>query len=165
MSVWSVQSNSQFSLQRSCLTDKMKLVTCEIAWHNKEPVYSLDFQHSSDGRIHRLATAGVDTAVRVRGQGKLRLQQFLMCVHAFVVGRNGVAHNVIVKGPILCPRFSNNSICLIALGKKWEKSTLCWFCLPHFSEGVRWNRVLEITSLWCNKGPWDLSYAPFFQHF
>lgn len=43
----------------------MKVVTCEIAWHNREPVYSLDFQHSSDGRIHRLATAGVDTTVRV----------------------------------------------------------------------------------------------------
>lgn len=45
----------------------MKVVTCEIAWHNKEPVYSLDFQHSCDGRIHRLATAGVDTTVRVSG--------------------------------------------------------------------------------------------------
>nr|XP_020443757.1 chromatin assembly factor 1 subunit B [Monopterus albus] len=43
----------------------MKVVTCEIAWHNKEPVYSLDFQHSSDGHIHRLATAGVDTTVRL----------------------------------------------------------------------------------------------------
>ncbi|KAM9347004.1 chromatin assembly factor 1 subunit B [Symphorus nematophorus] len=43
----------------------MKVVTCEIAWHNKEPIYSLDFQHSSDGRIHRLATAGVDTTVRL----------------------------------------------------------------------------------------------------
>ncbi|XP_040913284.1 chromatin assembly factor 1 subunit B [Toxotes jaculatrix] len=43
----------------------MKVVTCEIAWHNKEPVYSLDFQHSSDGRVHRLATAGVDTTVRL----------------------------------------------------------------------------------------------------
>uniref|UniRef100_A0A3P8VS62 Chromatin assembly factor 1, subunit B n=1 Tax=Cynoglossus semilaevis TaxID=244447 RepID=A0A3P8VS62_CYNSE len=43
----------------------MKVVTCEIAWHNKEPVYSLDFQHSSDGRYHRLATAGVDTTVRL----------------------------------------------------------------------------------------------------
>ncbi|XP_041662430.1 chromatin assembly factor 1 subunit B [Cheilinus undulatus] len=43
----------------------MKVVTCEIAWHNKEPVYSLDFQHSTDGRIHRLATAGVDTTVRL----------------------------------------------------------------------------------------------------
>lgn len=46
---------------------EMKVVTCEIAWHNKEPVYSLDFQHSSDGRVHRLATAGVDTTVRVSG--------------------------------------------------------------------------------------------------
>ncbi|XP_041856767.1 chromatin assembly factor 1 subunit B [Melanotaenia boesemani] len=43
----------------------MKVVTCEIAWHNKEPVYSLDFQHSTDGRFHRLATAGVDTTVRL----------------------------------------------------------------------------------------------------
>lgn len=42
----------------------MKVVTCEIAWHNREPVYSLDFQHSSDG-THRLATAGVDTTVRL----------------------------------------------------------------------------------------------------
>lgn len=43
----------------------MKVVTCEIAWHNKEPVYSLDFQSSCDGRFHRLATAGVDTTVRL----------------------------------------------------------------------------------------------------
>ncbi|XP_012735422.2 chromatin assembly factor 1 subunit B [Fundulus heteroclitus] len=43
----------------------MKVVTCEIAWHNKEPVYSLDFQPSQEGHIHRLATAGVDTTVRL----------------------------------------------------------------------------------------------------
>uniref|UniRef100_UPI00398EB0D5 chromatin assembly factor 1 subunit B n=1 Tax=Pristiophorus japonicus TaxID=55135 RepID=UPI00398EB0D5 len=43
----------------------MKFVTCEIAWHNKEPVYSVDFQHGPDGRIDRLASAGVDTAVRI----------------------------------------------------------------------------------------------------
>ncbi|XP_038202295.1 chromatin assembly factor 1 subunit B [Arvicola amphibius] len=43
----------------------MKVITCEIAWHNKEPVYSLDFQHAAACRIHRLASAGVDTAVRV----------------------------------------------------------------------------------------------------
>lgn len=43
----------------------MKVVTCEIAWHNKEPVYSLDFQHNTEGRFHRLATAGVDTTVRL----------------------------------------------------------------------------------------------------
>ncbi|KAH0514905.1 Chromatin assembly factor 1 subunit B [Microtus ochrogaster] len=46
----------------------MKVITCEIAWHNKEPVYSLDFQHVAACRIHRLASAGVDTAVRVNGQ-------------------------------------------------------------------------------------------------
>ncbi|XP_016418429.1 chromatin assembly factor 1 subunit B-like isoform X2 [Sinocyclocheilus rhinocerous] len=43
----------------------MKVVTCEIAWHNKEPVYSLDFQQSGEGKIERLATAGVDTTVRM----------------------------------------------------------------------------------------------------
>lgn len=43
----------------------MKVITCEIAWHNKEPVYSLDFQPSAPGRTHRLASAGVDTTVRV----------------------------------------------------------------------------------------------------
>ncbi|XP_067897249.1 chromatin assembly factor 1 subunit B [Heterodontus francisci] len=43
----------------------MKFVTCEIAWHNKEPVYSVDFQHGPDGRIDRLASAGVDSAVRI----------------------------------------------------------------------------------------------------
>ncbi|ETE65853.1 Chromatin assembly factor 1 subunit B, partial [Ophiophagus hannah] len=43
----------------------MKVITCEIAWHNKEPVYSLDFQHGTDGKINRLASAGVDTTVRV----------------------------------------------------------------------------------------------------
>ncbi|XP_021111944.1 chromatin assembly factor 1 subunit B isoform X2 [Heterocephalus glaber] len=43
----------------------MKVITCEIAWHNKEPVYSLDFQYSMAGKVHRLASAGVDTAVRI----------------------------------------------------------------------------------------------------
>ncbi|XP_023574492.1 chromatin assembly factor 1 subunit B isoform X2 [Octodon degus] len=43
----------------------MKVITCEIAWHNKEPVYSLDFQYATAGKIHRLASAGVDTAVRI----------------------------------------------------------------------------------------------------
>ncbi|XP_059822210.1 chromatin assembly factor 1 subunit B [Hypanus sabinus] len=43
----------------------MKFVTCEIAWHNKEPVYSVDFQHGLHGRVDRLASAGVDTAVRI----------------------------------------------------------------------------------------------------
>lgn len=50
----------------------MKVITCEIAWHNKEPVYSLDFQPGAAGRIHRLASAGVDTAVRVNGAGAQR---------------------------------------------------------------------------------------------
>ncbi|KAJ8389732.1 hypothetical protein AAFF_G00114380 [Aldrovandia affinis] len=43
----------------------MKVVTCEIAWHNREPVYSMDFQQHCEGKIHRLATAGVDSTVRM----------------------------------------------------------------------------------------------------
>uniref|UniRef100_W5MIS4 Chromatin assembly factor 1 subunit B n=1 Tax=Lepisosteus oculatus TaxID=7918 RepID=W5MIS4_LEPOC len=43
----------------------MKVITCEIAWHNKEPVYSIDFQHGGDRKVNRLATAGVDTTVRM----------------------------------------------------------------------------------------------------
>ncbi|XP_036397110.1 chromatin assembly factor 1 subunit B [Megalops cyprinoides] len=43
----------------------MKVITCEIAWHNKEPVYSMDFQQCGEGRVNRLATAGVDSAVRI----------------------------------------------------------------------------------------------------
>lgn len=43
----------------------MKVITCEIAWHNKEPIYSLDFQHETAGTIHRLASAGVDSTVRI----------------------------------------------------------------------------------------------------
>lgn len=66
----------------------MKLVTCEIAWHNKEPVYSLDFQHSADGRIQRLATAGVDTAVRVRPTyTDNNTLQTISCVRALVFSK------------------------------------------------------------------------------
>lgn len=58
----------------------MKVITCEIAWHNKEPVYSLDFQHAAAWKSHRLASAGVDTAVRVNewaggGSGKCSVAQ------------------------------------------------------------------------------------------
>ncbi|XP_056415572.1 chromatin assembly factor 1 subunit B isoform X2 [Hyla sarda] len=42
----------------------MKVITCEISWHNREPVYSVDFQHGNN-KINRLASAGVDTAVRI----------------------------------------------------------------------------------------------------
>uniref|UniRef100_A0A2K6ECI9 Chromatin assembly factor 1 subunit B n=1 Tax=Macaca nemestrina TaxID=9545 RepID=A0A2K6ECI9_MACNE len=43
----------------------MRVITCEIAWHDKEPVYSLDFQHGTAGRTHRLVSAGVHSAVRI----------------------------------------------------------------------------------------------------
>ncbi|XP_040279046.1 chromatin assembly factor 1 subunit B [Bufo bufo] len=42
----------------------MKVITCEISWHNREPVYSVDFQHGNH-KYNRLASAGVDTAVRL----------------------------------------------------------------------------------------------------
>uniref|UniRef100_UPI00358FBF51 chromatin assembly factor 1 subunit B n=1 Tax=Myxine glutinosa TaxID=7769 RepID=UPI00358FBF51 len=47
----------------------MKVVTSEIFWHDKGPVYSLDFQHglcrTKEPGSGRLATGGVDAAVRV----------------------------------------------------------------------------------------------------
>uniref|UniRef100_A0A8C3XZE3 CAF1B/HIR1 beta-propeller domain-containing protein n=1 Tax=Catharus ustulatus TaxID=91951 RepID=A0A8C3XZE3_CATUS len=55
----------------------MKVITCEIVWHNKEPVYSLDFQHGAEGRINRLASAGVDTAVRV-SLGKAQMEKAIV---------------------------------------------------------------------------------------
>ncbi|XP_044143715.1 chromatin assembly factor 1 subunit B [Bufo gargarizans] len=42
----------------------MKVITCEISWHNREPVYSVDFQHGNH-KYNRMASAGVDTAVRL----------------------------------------------------------------------------------------------------
>jgi len=39
----------------------MEVTTPEIAWHALEPIYSLDFHHSSS----RLATAGGDKDVKI----------------------------------------------------------------------------------------------------
>ncbi|GAB1597834.1 chromatin assembly factor 1 subunit B-like, partial [Argonauta hians] len=43
---------------------KMKVVTPEISWHERDPVYSVDFQPGNHN-IRRLATAGVDKFVRI----------------------------------------------------------------------------------------------------
>ncbi|KAI0209118.1 Chromatin assembly factor 1 subunit B [Lamellibrachia satsuma] len=43
---------------------KMKTVTPEISWHERDPVYSVDFQHQV-GPIQRLATCGTDRCVRL----------------------------------------------------------------------------------------------------
>ena len=42
----------------------MKLVTPEISWHGRDPIYSVDFQYK-DGEITRLATCGTDSNVIV----------------------------------------------------------------------------------------------------
>ncbi|XP_014782646.1 chromatin assembly factor 1 subunit B [Octopus bimaculoides] len=42
----------------------MKVVTPEISWHERDPVYSVDFQPGNHA-IQRLATAGVDKFVRI----------------------------------------------------------------------------------------------------
>lgn len=69
----------------------MKVITCEIAWHNKEPVYSLDFQRNPEARIDRLATAGVDTTVRIwrvdKGPDGKAIVEFLsnLCRHTKAV--------------------------------------------------------------------------------
>ncbi|KAK2188752.1 hypothetical protein NP493_123g03032 [Ridgeia piscesae] len=42
----------------------MKTVTPEISWHERDPIYSVDFQHQS-GSVQRLATCGTDRCVRL----------------------------------------------------------------------------------------------------
>ena len=47
--------------------ETMKVVTPEIAWHEREPIYSVDLQPlSGSGNLQRLASCGVDRVVRVR---------------------------------------------------------------------------------------------------
>ena len=43
----------------------MKVTTPEISWHERDPVYSADFQPGTHA-IQRIATAGVDKYTRVR---------------------------------------------------------------------------------------------------
>jgi hypothetical protein len=47
---------------------KMKVKTVLIAWHGREPVYSIDF-HSSG----RIATGGADNCVNVRSRKTITL--------------------------------------------------------------------------------------------
>ena len=42
----------------------MKFTTPEIAWHGRDPIYSVDFQYIK-GSIQRLATCGTDRHIRV----------------------------------------------------------------------------------------------------
>ena len=42
----------------------MKLCTPEIVWHDKDPIYSVDFHHES-GSEWRLASGGTDKHVKV----------------------------------------------------------------------------------------------------
>lgn len=42
----------------------MKFVTPEISWHDRDPVYSVDFQYL-EGNIRRLASCGTDRQIRV----------------------------------------------------------------------------------------------------
>jgi hypothetical protein len=51
---------------------KMKVKTVLIAWHGREPVYSIDF-HSSG----RIATGGADNCVNVRSR-----ETIISCNHA-----------------------------------------------------------------------------------
>lgn len=41
----------------------MKLCTPEIVWHDKDPIYSVDFHHES-GSEWRLASGGTDKHVK-----------------------------------------------------------------------------------------------------
>lgn len=39
----------------------MRVETLQIAWHDREPIFSVDFHHASD----RLATGGADKTIKV----------------------------------------------------------------------------------------------------
>ncbi len=56
--------NTTFNSSFHYLFPAMKVVTPEISWHGRDPVYSVDFQFL-DGDIRRLATCGTDRHVRV----------------------------------------------------------------------------------------------------
>ena len=43
----------------------MKVTIPEIAWHNRDPVFSADFS-PADGQSWRMATAGADADVKVK---------------------------------------------------------------------------------------------------
>lgn len=43
----------------------MKVTTPEISWHERDPIYSVDFQPGK-WSIQRIASGGVDKIVRVR---------------------------------------------------------------------------------------------------
>lgn len=58
-------SSTTFSLVDTVnLTGKMKVTTPEISWHERDPVYSADFQPGTRS-IQRIVTAGVDKYARV----------------------------------------------------------------------------------------------------
>ena len=47
----------------------MKVVTPEISWHGKDAIFSIDIQPLIKGHPRRLATAGLDSNVRVSQVG------------------------------------------------------------------------------------------------
>lgn len=102
----------------------MKVVTCEIAWHNKEPVYSLDFQHGCDGRVHRLATAGVDTAVRVSDS---RIYSHLMCVNEPIIYNGKSLYEDNFASWLLSGEYGFLSLLLFIITDLWgEIAFLIW---------------------------------------
>lgn len=42
----------------------MKVTTPEISWHERDPIYSVDFQ-PGNRKVKRIATTGVDKFIRV----------------------------------------------------------------------------------------------------
>lgn len=55
------------ALKQSFIAD-MKAKAFQIHWHNKQPIYSVDFHPNNS---NKLATCGGDNNVRVRGEMKI----------------------------------------------------------------------------------------------
>lgn len=58
----------------------MKVKVLQIVWHNKEPIFSLDFDASGT-----LATAGADSEIKVNASRSsiLRLDAYVGCFSCF----------------------------------------------------------------------------------
>ncbi|KAF5927501.1 hypothetical protein HPG69_016140 [Diceros bicornis minor] len=125
----------------------MKVITCEIAWHNKEPVYSLDFQHGTAGRIHRLASAGVDTAVRIwkveKGPDGKAIVEFLSNL-----ARHTKAVNVVrfsPNGEILASGGDGQKISIFNEHKSYVQG-VTWDPLGQYIATLSCDRILRVYS-------------------
>ena len=90
---------------------EMKVITPEISWHGRDPVYGVDFQFLG-GDIRRLATCGTDRHVRVSVH--LTTEMFLF---SFTVLTRTESGRALVAWSGLCDRVRFRAVVLSQLSK------------------------------------------------